>query len=347
MPKDLITVTDSSPADLDDLARRINAEHDQVRNFAKAGLQRAIEAGRLLIEAKALVGHGNWLPWLQANCTVTARSAQTYMLVARQFTELDAAKCATVAHLSFRDALNQLSKAAIAVSAAGPEILEEATDLVEQGQSSTLLMASTQIHRRKKDEEVRAVPPTLLPCLHDDDDERRLQVLHNAETRQWAVMYGPNTAGVRLEENLAAMRERTSWRGKTDIDRMKAEVARLDAEAAALKRRIEDGGNGLVQALKDALEEEHGEALAYTTIIMFAASEEAEAQLVTRLSKHDVADALLFREFDGVSLYRINWKGDVGLMSFSDNGPGKMDWESRTAEEFYGRAQWHGIGFEA
>jgi Protein of unknown function (DUF3102) len=37
----------------------------------------------LLIEAKGLVAHGDWLSWLEANCQIGPRQAQRFMLLAR------------------------------------------------------------------------------------------------------------------------------------------------------------------------------------------------------------------------------------------------------------------------
>jgi Protein of unknown function (DUF3102) len=43
------------------------------------------------MEAKELVGHGEWLPWLQANCRVGERQARTYMRLARHRHRLESA----------------------------------------------------------------------------------------------------------------------------------------------------------------------------------------------------------------------------------------------------------------
>jgi hypothetical protein len=37
----------------------------------------------LLLEAKANVADGEWLPWLAANCEMSARTAQAYLRLAR------------------------------------------------------------------------------------------------------------------------------------------------------------------------------------------------------------------------------------------------------------------------
>jgi hypothetical protein len=46
------------------LAAEIKRAHAGVEDAAKTAAERAIEAGAALLEAKALVKHGQWLPWL-------------------------------------------------------------------------------------------------------------------------------------------------------------------------------------------------------------------------------------------------------------------------------------------
>jgi hypothetical protein len=75
---------------LDTLAERINLEHELCQTSFRVGLAHAIEAGRLLCEAKQRLAHGQWLPWLGAHCTFSERTAQGYMRVARHAAELTA-----------------------------------------------------------------------------------------------------------------------------------------------------------------------------------------------------------------------------------------------------------------
>jgi Protein of unknown function (DUF3102) len=94
---------------LPDLAARIRAEHEAVAAFMQRSLERAIAAGDLLIEAKAQLAHGQWLPWLQEHCQVPERTAQVYMRLARHAPELKS-KSETVADLSVRDAVDLLTE---------------------------------------------------------------------------------------------------------------------------------------------------------------------------------------------------------------------------------------------
>lgn len=71
--------------DLAVLASRINSEHDEVVKAVVHGADHAIRAGKLLLEAKIAVRHGDWSEWLATNCRVSERSAQLYMQLAREF----------------------------------------------------------------------------------------------------------------------------------------------------------------------------------------------------------------------------------------------------------------------
>jgi hypothetical protein len=82
------------------LAASINDHAAAADAATRRGLEHAIAAGLLLIEAKELVGHGGWLAWLQASCRVGQRQAQTYMRLARNRHKLEALKNESAAYLT-------------------------------------------------------------------------------------------------------------------------------------------------------------------------------------------------------------------------------------------------------
>ncbi len=95
-----------APLGADDLAARINAAHEEVKNSIRRGAEHAIKAGRLLLEAKANVGHGNFLKWIGANCNFRVRTAQLYMTMAEELPLLEAKSNAQrIAHLSLNEAV--------------------------------------------------------------------------------------------------------------------------------------------------------------------------------------------------------------------------------------------------
>ncbi len=96
-------------AALTDLAGHINTEHEACRASMQKGLEHAFKAGGLLLEAKAGLPHGEWLPWLGKNCPdISERTVQRYMRLAENRGELEA-KPATVADLTMRAAEEALT----------------------------------------------------------------------------------------------------------------------------------------------------------------------------------------------------------------------------------------------
>lgn len=63
-------------------ATEINRLHAQAHASAESAVDSAKAAGKLLIEAKASMKHGEFLPWIVANTSVSTRQAQRYMAAA-------------------------------------------------------------------------------------------------------------------------------------------------------------------------------------------------------------------------------------------------------------------------
>jgi hypothetical protein len=86
------------------LASSINDHLAAAEQATKRGLEHAIAAGQLLLEAKEIIGHGGWLAWLEANCRVGVRQAQTFMRLARNRHKLEAIKNESAAYLTIATA---------------------------------------------------------------------------------------------------------------------------------------------------------------------------------------------------------------------------------------------------
>ncbi len=89
---------------LADLAGRIKIEHTAVSAALKDSVTHAIAAGELLIEAKAQLVHGQWLPWLRDHCTMSERTAQLYMRCAKNRGAIEGQIRNGVADLSLNEA---------------------------------------------------------------------------------------------------------------------------------------------------------------------------------------------------------------------------------------------------
>jgi protein gp37 len=88
---------------LADLRKRLKAEHTAVATAIKTSVAHAMAAGDILIEAKARLGHGKWLSWLEPS-EVSERMAQRYMRLARGRAVI-AANPTPVSDLDMRGAL--------------------------------------------------------------------------------------------------------------------------------------------------------------------------------------------------------------------------------------------------
>jgi hypothetical protein len=95
-----------------DAARKVNECHRQAREAAGRAVEFAIAAGRALIAAKELVGHGGWADWLRANIEFSDRTARLYMHVAETVPILPEEDRQRVANLSLRQAIAELSSRA-------------------------------------------------------------------------------------------------------------------------------------------------------------------------------------------------------------------------------------------
>lgn len=80
-----ISATETSSTELD-IASRINALHEKAealsklaKDKAQEAIKVAIECGRLLVEQKKSVPYGDWISWVESNCSFTRMTAHRYI----------------------------------------------------------------------------------------------------------------------------------------------------------------------------------------------------------------------------------------------------------------------------
>lgn len=83
------------------IAAQINREHELANHHADQAIEHARRAGALLLQVKAELPHGAFLPWVAAHVHVSPRQAQRYMGAAlgKPLPVRVIAKCDTVSHL--------------------------------------------------------------------------------------------------------------------------------------------------------------------------------------------------------------------------------------------------------
>jgi hypothetical protein len=87
------------------LIGEIRSGHQAAIAAARNAVEHARDVGRLLIEAKAITGHGGWLGMLK-EAGLSRSSAAGYMRLAR----LDSANVQRLSHLSLRLALRAIAR---------------------------------------------------------------------------------------------------------------------------------------------------------------------------------------------------------------------------------------------
>ena len=93
-----VAASELSTRTIDELRDHINGIHKQFETQAaatvtafNASIESAYECGLALIEARRQVEHGQWLPWLQANCSgIRPRQCQSYIKIAENWPRIQA-----------------------------------------------------------------------------------------------------------------------------------------------------------------------------------------------------------------------------------------------------------------
>jgi hypothetical protein len=132
-------INELSKNSLVELAGEINKEHNLCLNAMRDSLQHAVNCGRLLMDAKELLPHGSWLPWLIDNCPFSERTAQAYMRVTQHYPEL---KSAVTADLTLDGALMLLQEPHQAIT---HEEVEDYENEMRQQQLENLRMRLEQV----------------------------------------------------------------------------------------------------------------------------------------------------------------------------------------------------------
>jgi len=275
-----------------DLAACIRQEHEASASALKCGLEHAIKAGRLLIEAKEQLKHGRWLPWLKEHCEVPERTAQAYMRVARTFGHLDEdSNPQRVADLSFRNALNSLA------------------DSVEPEWQHAI----RQIRREEAHRGCLDTPKAFLPSPAG----RKIRVARTPGKRQWMLAIGPNVSRAALKEKESAARE------TAEVQELQREHEELSEHAAALEaeaKRVREQAEAVQREIRSEINQIIGPVAPYTETYDFQCDEITDAE-IANLSDDDRVDRLLMAigsTGDGLSEIQRGYWGDVTLMGIGN-----------------------------
>ena len=272
-------------------ADQVAADINKVKlNLAVAVVVSSIEIGRLLLEAKALVPHGEWGAWLAANVDFSESKAQSLM---RRYKEFGDGQIDMITGTSDLDFFAFLSDSQMDALLALPkperrEFVEEHREELESGEMSVRDMKA-EIARLKKENEERA------EALEEAEGNienlnkhcKQLVAMLDEEKKkpapepmvQEVIVHSPSDEDIekiraaeekRLREEFEAERARTLKECREEV--VKAEKAKKEAEqkaekeandAGELKRKlkkIEEGHNATLARIKEENDKKLAEA---------------------------------------------------------------------------------------
>jgi hypothetical protein len=143
-----------------ELVDKINVGHQEIVGASKDIIEKACATGKLLLEAKNRVKHGDWQKWMADNLRFTERTAQKYMLIATHEKKwrgkTDSESDLTLQGVT--DFINERIKPQKAVSSSSSK------------KTATAKRAPVAAHAKFTPPEVTA--PAESPAIVDDDDHQ-------------------------------------------------------------------------------------------------------------------------------------------------------------------------------
>ena len=240
-------------------ARDIETITSEILSLKKTAGDAILAIGHRLIEAKSLLAHGEWLPWLTEQVEFSERSAQTYMRLAREWSnpqtlaDLGAAKVLVL--LSLPELEREAFLAEVPAEDMSVRELKKAirerneAQQAQEKMAGDLRLANELLERARTDQETeRARYEQASEMLKMNAD-----LLKKAkEEKQQAA-----ASAAELERQLKELREKPVEVAVMEVDQEKLDAARAEAvEEMQAKidraRKDLDGANDRIASLEQA-----------------------------------------------------------------------------------------------
>ena len=256
---------------------QIGAEIRTYVNAARQILTKcAVEIGRRLVEAKELLPHGEWLPWLQQETDFSERTAQTYMKIFREYGAAQESlfgaevNTQTFADLPISKALALLSvpesdriEFAEVVDAEHISVRELEEKIRDRERQISALQEDVDGERKRleESERLRKQSDELLETQDDMLKEAKAQIAElaklNKELENRPVEVAVET--VRDEEAIAAAakeaKEKAEAAAKRKIADLEKRLNKAEDEAAKAKNEAQSAGESVSEKIAEAQKE--------------------------------------------------------------------------------------------
>ena len=222
----------------------------EIQFFKRQAGQAVYEIGRCLLEAKAQLKHGEWLPWLRDEVAFSEASAQRYMRLAREY-----GKSRIVTDLGAGKALELL---ALPESQREKFVEENDVSGIRERDEATVLAARERVRaetaeqsRAKMEGDMKA-----LKALHDaavETQREKEAALQKAEAELKAIRSRPVEVAVETRDAAPEQIEEARAEGEKAAEaKVKTELKRLREELKAAKAQTETARGQLHLAQEEA-----------------------------------------------------------------------------------------------
>lgn len=247
------TLKPAAPAET---VRDIEAVTCEILQLKQDLAHNIIDIGKRLIEAKAMLPHGEWLPWLSERVCFSEKTAQNYMRVAREFpnpqalADLGATKALTLLALppEERDSFMSENNVVDMTSRELEKAIRERDEARKAAETAQANARSAEESRAKMETDMRVLKEIHQSAL--DEAEQAAENLRAAQKELKALRERPVDVAVEVDRE-AVERARAEAVSEMEERVRQAEAARREAETALEEARRQLDGTGRQDDRKD------------------------------------------------------------------------------------------------
>lgn len=211
-----------------DTVRDIDTITGEILEAKRVGGEAIITIGQRLIEAKAMLSHGEWLPWLEEKVEFSERTARNFMRLARDWTNRQA-----LADLGAAKALQLLALP----ESEREEFLSE-THQVNGEEKAVVDMTSRELEKaiKERDEARKAAEQAQMDAKYANMSrismEKSLKEASRLLGRAREDQEAATSKAINLEKQLSELKAAPVDVAVMEVDQAKLDAARAEGEAA-------------------------------------------------------------------------------------------------------------------
>lgn len=309
--------------------RDIEVITGEILDAKLAGGEAILTIGRCLIEAKAMLSHGEWLPWLEERVEFSERSARNFMRLAREWTNRQA-----LADLGATKALQLL-----ALPESERDVFLGETHEIDGEEKNVIDMSARELQAaiKERDAALKAAEQAKAEQSAAEQSSAKLSQEMalaneriaglNAEVEEYsAKAKAAQDAAARLEKELEELRARPVDVA-VEADPAAIEAARKEAEAAMQAKldkakKAQEKAQAQVMEINGALQRAKMEREDALTELEKLREQAKLAEKRAALAGNE--DLVLFRTIFDQAQEQVNKLGGV-LMKFRNKDPEKAE----------------------